>query len=49
MDDSVTLNDVERMVLDNFLSENWFAFQERAKDFMSEEEMESLAEKLAGH
>jgi hypothetical protein len=46
----VQLDEAEVMAIDTFLAENWRAFCRVAEQFLSEEELESLENKLKeGH
>jgi len=42
----ITLNDNEARALSNFIGENWSNFQRSAKSFLTEQEVEELADKL---
>lgn len=42
-----TLDDAERMAIDNFLASHWAAFCAVASDFLNEDEIEALGEKLS--
>jgi len=44
----VQLTDTERMALDEFVAEHWVKFQEIAKNYLDESEIESLSDKLKG-
>lgn len=44
----VTLTEQERMVLDEFIAENWVEFCKVAERYMDEGETEALSDKLKG-
>lgn len=45
----VTLDEQERLAINQFLSENWEDFKAFAENFLDEAEIEALDRKLEGH
>ena len=42
----VELTEAEKMAVNTFLGEHWAAFCKKAKEFLTEDEIDALAEKI---